>query len=101
MTETATRLPTSGDSAIRERRRPGRAESANPALIPVLRGEFAPDELLATERCDEAPGGTAADDASSDTRDELAAARGIMLGAVLSLGAWAIIGAITWRVCGL
>lgn len=101
MTETATRLPTSGDSEIRERRRPGRAESVNPALIPVLRGEFAPDELLASERRNEPPGVTAADHASSDTRDDLAAARGIMLGAVLSLGAWAIIGAIIWRVCGL
>lgn len=102
MTETTTRLPASDDSAIRERRRPGRTEVANPALIPMLRGEFVPDDVLDTERLDEAPQVTTTDHASTDAamRDDLSAARGMMLGAVLSLGAWAIIGAIIWRVCG-
>lgn len=103
MTETATRITTSDDSAIRERRRPGRPESVNPALIPMLRGDFSPDEVLGTERLDEVPGLTTADHASTDVdvRDDLASARGIMLGAVLGLGSWAIIGTIIWRVCGL
>lgn len=101
--ETTTRLPASDDGAIGERRRPGRATSVNSALIPMLRGEFATDEVCGTKRLDEVPAVTTADYASTaaDMRDDLAAARGIILGAVLGLGAWAIIGAMVWRVCGL
>lgn len=103
MTETVTRLPASGDSATRERRRPGRIQSASLALIPMLRGEFATDEVPDTERRDEAPEVMTSDQASAHSggRDDLSAARGIMLGLVLGLGAWAIIGAMIWRISGL
>lgn len=104
MTETATRRPKSDDSVIRDRRRPGRADSVNPAVIPMLRGEFTSDEALEdTEGHGEAPEVMTTEQGSTDTslRDDLAAARGTIFGAVVGLAAWAIIGMTIWLIWGL
>ena len=53
-----------------DRRRPGRID-ANPALIPLLRGEAAPTP-----------------DATFDGSDDLAPSRGIAFGVLLSIPAW-------------
>jgi hypothetical protein len=72
-------LPQLDETALRvERRRPGRVENVSPELIPILRGINAPalhDDL--------------------DDMDDLAPARGIVTGLLISGVAWAaVIGSI-------
>ena len=63
-----------------ERRRPGRPKHASPELVPLLRGKYCsvpPVEPLPAE-------------------DDLAAAKGIALGLLLSLSLWAALGLWVW-----
>lgn len=64
-----------------ERRRPGRIENLNPALIPLLRGEAKPPS-----------------DTEAVQEGDLAPATGIAVSVVLSGLAWVVIGCILyWR----
>jgi hypothetical protein len=67
-----------------ERRRPGRVNNTNPALIALLRGTSA-------------AGDTAVEPDEADTTiDNLAAARGIMFGAVIGAMVWTAAALIIW-----
>ena len=65
-----------------ERRRPGRIEYTNPALIALLRAPSAPPE---TEELADNP---------------LATARGIGVGLLLAIPAWAGLGILVWLLMG-
>jgi hypothetical protein len=65
-----------------ERRRPGRREYTNPALIALLRAPSAPPN--AVELAD----------------DPLVTARGIGVGLLLAIPAWAGIGILVWLFVG-
>ena len=73
-----------------DRRRPGRPDSVNPALIPLLRREqlLRPQPAAAMAL----PGGSA---------DDLAPSRGIAVSAAIGALLWVSIGAVAWWLCGL
>ena len=66
-----------------ERRRPGRAEYGNPALVAILRGS--PTDTVAPV---------------FDEEDGLAPAKGLMLGVPLGILSWAVVAAIAWLLVG-
>ena len=67
-------------SSVRDRRRPGRLEQVSPALIPLLRE---PTRYV--------------DDPGFDS-DLLAPARGVLVGLLISVPLWALIGLGIWLV---
>ncbi len=78
-------------TTLRDKRRPGRPEYADPNLIPLLRGQApeipdSPEEIA--EIGDLAP--------EPDRKTTLAAARGICLGVALGSLMWGGIGAGFW-----
>jgi len=76
-----TAVETTAPPVHADRRRPGRTDFANPALIELLR----------------APSGKLdAAEASRDRGDDLAPARGIRNGVLLSVPLWSAIAAIAW-----
>lgn len=80
-------LPHPADAPFLDRRRPGRAEEVNPALLPLLRGTAHVNDNQAactTPAVDE------------DDPDNLAAAKGIIMGVGLSAGFWLCLGALVW-----
>jgi hypothetical protein len=68
-------------SVVTDRRRPGRLAQASPALIPLLRK---PTQFVDTEL-------------NSNT-DPLAPARGILVGLLLSVPFWALVGLGVWFI---
>jgi hypothetical protein len=73
---TVTALP------FRERRRPGRVEYTNPALVALLRGPSArPDTIEIAD-------------------NPLSTARGIGVGVLLAIPAWAGIAVLVWLLIG-
>lgn len=62
------------DTVVADRRRPGRIEQVNPALIPVLRTSELPPDLGDTIEFDEP--------------DQMAGARGIFAGVAISAPFW-------------
>ena len=75
-------------AVLDSRRRPGRTEQVNPHLIPLLRSP-ATMEIPA-------PLSTAED--ARLFGDDLSAARGIGIGLVLAVPAWAAIGWVAWAL---
>jgi hypothetical protein len=78
-------------TTLRDKRRPGRREHADPSLIPLLRGQAAPvpdtlPEITETEEISVEP----------DRRATLSAARGVFLGVALGTLIWGCIGAGFW-----
>lgn len=73
----ATGQPASTNPA--DRRRPGRPETVNPALIPLLRRDSLLSSLMAQRET-----------------DDLAAARGIGLGVLIGVACWIAVGLLTW-----
>ena len=101
-------LSKSADPGViqRDRRRPGRL-NANPALIPLLRGEAATFEIVPQSRLPDrepaeiapaaplAPEKTAPDEAvHGPNDDEGNPARGIVIGMLLSIPLWGIIASV-------
>ncbi|MGA3004869.1 MAG: hypothetical protein ABSE20_24440 [Acetobacteraceae bacterium] len=78
-------------TTLRDKRRSGRREYANPHLIPLLRGQAAPVSDALPEI---AGAGEAA--MEPDRRTTLSAARGIFLGVALGSLIWGSIGAGFW-----
>lgn len=78
-------------TTLRDQRRPGRRESVNPNLIPLLRGQAAPLPAALPELAE--AGDVAVE---PDRRTTLAAARGIFLGVALGGLIWGSIGAGFW-----
>ncbi len=73
-------------AASEDRRRPGRPDHASPHLIPLLRtAEIEAD--AASGALDELP-----------FEDALAPAKGIVVGLLLSVPVWAVIGGIVWAM---
>jgi hypothetical protein len=69
-------LPVSSD-----RRRPGRADYSNPALIDLLRGT--PSAIKPAEP-------------QAERRDDLAPAKGILMGLLMVVPFWAMVGFAVW-----
>lgn len=69
-----TDVKTPTEAAVSDRRRPGRREEVNPALIPLLRTSEHPPILDETLEYDEP--------------DQIAGARGVFFGVVLSAPLW-------------
>jgi hypothetical protein len=81
---------------VPDRRRPGRPRSVSPSLVPLLRKPL-PDPavaeaLLAVDRLFEA------DICEPDRSEDLGAARGILVGLVLSLPLWGLIALVVSAV---
>ena len=95
MEQTATSAPAAPVDAAAEaavtsgdRRRPGRSDSANPALIPLLRNTSEPPNL-GPERADiSVP--------SPEAKDDLGAAKGIAFGTLLAVPFWVVVGLLIW-----
>lgn len=73
---------TSLEAASKDRRRPGRMDNVSPALIPLLRQNSNPADSSCLEGQDEL---------LLDSGDDLGPARGVVVGAALSLPLWAFI----------
>jgi hypothetical protein len=73
---------------VKSRRRPGRNNQVSPHLIPLLRNAATMDIPASLP--------DVADQSVSE--NDLAFAKGISLGLVLSAPLWAIIGAVVWMV---
>ncbi len=65
-----------------DRRRPGRADDANPNLVPLLRGEAAPD-LLVSDRIDPSAG-----------LEHTSLRSGIAVSLVMSISVWGVLGLV-------
>ena len=65
--------------ASTDRRRPGRGDYSNPALVELLR---APSGIKPAEQ--------------EEVRDDLAAPKGILLGLLIVIPFWAIVGFLVW-----
>src|ERR1700742_2082445 len=83
---------------LRDQRRPGRLEFADPTLIPLLRGDapLVPETLPEVVEPGDAavqPGDVAVE---PDRKTTLSAARGIFLGVALGGLIWGSIGAAFW-----
>jgi hypothetical protein len=78
-------------TTLRDKRRPGRREFANPSLIPLLRGQAVPVPDVLPELAE--AGDVAVE---PDRRATLSAARGIFLGVALGSLIWGSIGAGFW-----
>ena len=95
--------PVADPSSVPDRRRPGRLEWINPALLQLLRGPVPsldttsrePDQCVTT-----LPGQStkSVDIHPDDDTDDLAAGRGIVAGLLLSIPIWAIVGAGIWYI---
>ena len=70
-----------------DRRRPGRVHAGNPHLIQLFRNPWSPEDV--GQRASPAPSET-------DETDPLAAAEGIVLGVLISLALWAVVGFSIW-----
>ncbi len=68
------------EAAVSDRRRPGRSTQVSPELIPILRGDGTVDPSQ-----DEIDG---QDELEQDDPEQLAAARGILTGVLLSAPLW-------------
>lgn len=82
-----------------DRRRPGRVEYSNPALIRIMRGTYdaALHEIQRIE--DDQAGKPDAEDATEGRapgRDDLRPARGIAFAAGLGAASWVVIGGAVW-----
>ena len=80
-----TAVETTAPPVHADRRRPGRTDFANPALIELLRAPVG--KLDAAE-------------ASRDREDDLAPVRGIRNGVLLSVPLWSAIAAMAWLLLG-
>jgi hypothetical protein len=69
-----------------DRRRPGRADDANPNLVPLLRGEAAPD-LLVSDEIDPPYG-----------LEYAAPMSGIAVSVIMSIPLWGVLGLVTWAI---
>jgi hypothetical protein len=78
-------LPTAMPAAVGDRRRPGRLDGINQALLPLLR-EPQPGD---TEHVGK--GHAHSDFAPADTPDALAPARGLLAAVVISVPLWLIV----------
>ena len=78
-------------TTLRDQRRPGRPEFANPNLVPLLRGQAAPIPDALAQIAE--PGELSVE---PDRRTTLSAARGICLGVALGSLIWGSIGAGFW-----
>ena len=95
--------PVADPSAISDRRRPGRFEWINPALLQLLRGPAQAVDALPPEAslAVYTPLGESTksnDIAPYEDTDDLAAGRGIVVGLLLSFPIWAIIGFGVWLI---
>jgi len=84
-------------STPRDRRRPGRSGSVNPALIPLLRRappQANPD--ISDASADAATGNEA--DFFIEPADDLSAAKGILLGILLVIPFWGLVGCLVWWI---
>jgi hypothetical protein len=95
--------PVADPSSVSDRRRPGRLEWINPALLHLLRGPVSSVDTISRER-DQSVGTLPGQPTKSvdihpdDDTDDLAAARGIVAGLLLSIPVWAIIGLGIWYI---
>jgi hypothetical protein len=80
-----------------ERRRPGRGDYDNPELIKLLR-DSSLMEVGSAADVPRADGKAKCNNAIERDDDDLSAARGILVAALLSLGCWITLGAIVWVV---
>ena len=71
---------------INDRRRPGRADDVNPNLVPLLRGEAAPD-LLVSDEID-----------TSYSLEHSTPMVGIAVGLAMSIPLWGVLGLVAWAI---
>jgi hypothetical protein len=98
--------PVTEPSTVADRRRPGRLEWINPALLQLLRGpvpsDTPPVDTMSRELGQSVgtPGQPirSVDIHADDDTDDLAAGRGIVAGLLLSIPVWAIIALGIWYV---
>ncbi len=69
-----------------DRRRPGRVDDANPNLVPLLRGEAAPDLLVSDDL--DLPYGL----------EHTIPMRGIAVGLAMSIPLWGVLGLVAWAI---
>jgi hypothetical protein len=100
--------PVAEPSTVSDRRRPGRLEWINPALLQLLRRPVPSVDTPPVDTMSHNPGQSvgsvpgqpmkSVDIHPNDDTDDLAAGRGIVAGLFLSIPVWAIIGLGIWYI---
>ncbi len=79
-----------------DRRRPGRLQTDNPHLIPLLRNPASVKPTPAEEAADRIAPAASDFSGCAEDDDSLVPARGITFGVLIGAAMWAMIGAAAW-----